>query len=119
MTLLLPAHLRPHYHAELRATRAAYAHQNLTSAFHHLERAHILGQYSAVAHSHVHVLMLRHGLRTGSGREIRGQVLRIIFGFLMSLLGRVPVGNTGGTNVPAEQPMPIPVDLRHLLDQRA
>ena len=59
--------------------------------------------------------MLRHGLRYGETREIVGQLPRIVFGFLGSLIGRVPIGNTGGANVPAEQPMPIPADLQALL----
>jgi hypothetical protein len=118
MTLLLPPYLRPHYQAELRAARAAYASKDLAAAFRHLERAHILGQRSAFAHSHVHALMLRHGLRTGSGREIRGQLIRIVFGFFMSLVGRVPAGNTGGANVPPEKPMPIPEDLLQIISQK-
>lgn len=63
----------------------------------------------------VYLLMLRHGLRTRNLREILGQLPRIVFGFLGSLVGRVPTGNTGGANVKAEQPMPIPADLQRLL----
>jgi hypothetical protein len=59
--------------------------------------------------------MLGHGLRTRNLREIMGQLPRIVLGFLGSFVGRVPVGNTGGANVPAEQPMPIPPDLQALL----
>ena len=61
------------------------------------------------------MLMLRHGVRVRDGREIRGQLVRIVFGFLGSLVGRLPPGNTGGANVPAKQPMPIPEDLERLL----
>jgi hypothetical protein len=35
----------------------------------------------------------------------------------MSLIGRVPTGNTGGANVSPEQPMPIPADLQRLLNE--
>ena len=114
-TLLLPSRLRPPYQAELHAARAAYARQDAAQAFNHLERAHILGQRWALSHTHVHLLMLAHGLRTRNLREILGQLPRIVFGFLGSLVGRVPTGNTGGANVKAEQPMPIPEDLRQLL----
>lgn len=116
-TLFLPAVLRPPYQAELLAARAAYLHQDPTTAFYHLERAHILGQRWAFSHTQVHLLMLRHGLRTGSLREVLGQIPRVILGFLGSLVGRVPIGNTGGANVPAEQPMPIPKDLEKWLRQ--
>lgn len=114
-TLFLPSSLRPPYQQELQAARAAYARQDAAGAFHHLERAHVLGQRWALSHTHVHLLMLRHGLRTRDAREILGQLPRIVFGFLGSFVGKVPIGNTGGANVNAEQPMPLPQDLQHLL----
>lgn len=117
--LLLPSRLHQPYHAELQAARAAYARQDSLSAFHHLEKAHILGQRWAVSHTHVHLLMLLHGLRTRNLREILGQLPRIVFGFLGSLVGRVPIGNTGGANVKAEQPMPMPADLQRLLSEQS
>ena len=51
------------------------------------------------------------------GRAGRGQLMRIVGGFFMSLVGRVPNGNTGGANVSVEQPMPIPTDLQRLLNE--
>ena len=116
-TLTLPSSLRLYFQQELQAARAAYARQDAVGAFHHLERAHVLGQRWALSHTHVHLLMLGHGLWTRNLREILGQVPRIVFGFLGSLVGRVPTGNTGGANVKAEQPMPIPADLQQLLTQ--
>ncbi|MBT2559272.1 DUF3703 domain-containing protein [Hymenobacter sp. ISL-91] len=114
-TLFLPSFLQSHYYQELGAARAAYARQDEAGAFHHLERAHILGQRWALPHTHTHVLMLRHGWRMQNGREVLGQMPRIVFGFFMSLFGRVPTGNTGGANVSPEQAMPIPADLQALL----
>jgi Protein of unknown function (DUF3703) len=111
----LPAPLRPYYDAELAAATAASRQGARAAAWQHLERAHILGQRWPVAHTQVHYRMLRHGLRYGETREILGQLPRIVFGFLGSLVGRVPIGNTGGANVPPEQPMPIPADLQALL----
>ncbi|WP_303310484.1 DUF3703 domain-containing protein [Hymenobacter sp. BT730] len=113
----LPTVLQAPYYAELAAARAAYLRQESATAFHHLERAHILGQRWALSHTHVHMLMLRHGMRTGSLREVLGQIPRVFLGFLGSLVGRVPIGNTGGANVPAEQPMPLPTDLEGWLRQ--
>ncbi|MDF7815532.1 DUF3703 domain-containing protein [Hymenobacter mucosus] len=115
-TLLLPARLRLHYRAELHAARAATARRHWPEAFAHLERAHVLGQRWAWPHTQVHLLMLAHGWRTRNLRELAGQVPRIVFGFLLSLVGRVPTGNTGGANVPAEQKMPVPADLQALLN---
>lgn len=118
-TLLLPARLRAPYAAELAAARAATARRDSATAFAHLERAHILGQRWALPHTHTHLLMLAHGLRTRDGREVLGQLVRIVGGFVMSLVGRVPTGNTGGANVPAEQTMPVPADLQVLLNGAA
>ena len=114
-SLVLPNHLKASYRAELRAARVAYARRDAAQAFRHLERAHILGQRWAWSHTRVHWLMLRHGWRTRSAAEVLGQLPRIVLGFWGSVLGRVPVGNTGGANVPAERPMPIPPDLQALL----
>lgn len=106
LNIRLPARLRPPYRAELQATRAASTRRDLSAAFAYLEHAHILGQRWTLPHTHTHLLMLRHGLRTRDGREILGQFVRIVCGFSLSLFGRAPTGNTSGANMPAEQPMP-------------
>lgn len=100
--------------AEAAAARRAFAAGDLETAFHHLERAHVLGQPWAGAHSWAHWMMLRVGLQRRDWREVRGQVVRLAAGGLLSWMGRLPVGNTGGANVPPEQPMPPPSDLAHL-----
>lgn len=117
--LHLPTRLRPYFEAELQAARLATSRHDLPAAFTHLERAHVLGQRWAIPHTQTHLLMLRHGWRTGDRREILGQVPRIVFGFFMSFFGRVPTGNTGGANVSPEQPMAIPADLQRLLTESA
>jgi hypothetical protein len=85
-------------------------------AFHHLERAHILSQRLTTRHVQVHWLMLKHGIPTRSPREIFGQSVRIIAAALFSRVW-VPPGNTGGADVSAMRPMPVPEDLRHLLER--
>ena len=84
-------------------------------AFRHLERAHILGQRSTIRHVQVHCLMLKHGIATRRPREVVGQLVRIVAAALFSRIW-VPAGNTGGADVNAMRPMPIPDDLRHLLE---
>ena len=111
----MPQGLRPHYQKELTDYRAAFATGNLSRAWEHLERAHILGQLWAVEHSAVHWYMLRFGFAIKSGKEIRGQILRLVFGGVKSFVGKVPTGNTGGANVPPLQPMEIPEDLEAML----
>lgn len=83
-------------------------------AFAHLERAHVLSQRYAIAHAGVHVRMLRWGVAARRPGEVLGQLPRILAALLFSRVW-VPVGNTGGANVSAFRPMPVPGDLAELL----
>ena len=65
----------------------------------------------AVLHVRTHVAMLGAGIRRHDRREIVGQLLRLVVAGPGSLTGRYPVGNTGGADVNALTPMPIPADL--------
>jgi hypothetical protein len=60
--------------------------------------------------------MLSYGFRHRDRREVLGQVIRLMVAAPGSLTGRYPVGNTGGADVSALLPMPIPDDLKALLD---
>jgi hypothetical protein len=60
--------------------------------------------------------MLAVGWQRRDGREVFGQLTRIVAAALFSRLW-VPVGNTGGANVSAVKPMPVPPDLQAILDQ--
>ena len=62
--------------------------------------------------------MLIAAVRRKDRRETIGQVLRLIVAGPGSITGRYPVGNTGGANVNAFQPMPIPDDLHAYLEGR-
>ena len=81
-----------------------------------LEEAHVLSQPWAWPHIKVHAAMLALGWRTRDRREVRGQLLRIVVAGSGSVTGRYPEGNTGRASVPATQPMPVPDDLRTLLE---
>ena len=76
-----------------------------------MERAHILGQPYPVAHTAVHWKMLKFGIKIKNGKEIIGQIPRLLAGGVKSFVGKIPVGNTGGANVPPLQPMEIPDEL--------
>lgn len=108
------------------AVRTAYldARRNATHAadrgdydvaFAALERAHILGQRYLWPHLVTHVAMFRIALLRRDWRELAGQVVRMLATFPGYLLGWVPKGNTGGANVSALRPMPLPADLDDLL----
>lgn len=98
---------------EMDAARAAWAAGNADTTFAFLERAHILGQRHLWPHALTHLWMLRVGWHRRDKRELLGQLLRLMATLPGALLGWVPVGNTGGANVPALRPMAIPREFAH------
>ncbi len=111
----MPQGLRQHYRQELYLYNRAFKQRNLPPAWHHLERAHILAQAWPREHSYVHWRMLQFGFFIKNPREIIGQIPRLLLGGVKSFVGHMPVGNTGGANVPPLQPMEIPKDLSQIL----
>lgn len=110
----MSSHLQTAYRLELDAGYACLDSGDLTEAFRHFERAHILGQRRTLLHVRAHVAMLRVARRRRDKREILGQLKRIVAAALFSRIW-VPEGNTGGANVSAVEPMPIPEDLQRIL----
>jgi len=108
----IPERLKPYYNAELDQYRMEYAIGNLKNAWNHLERAHIIGQKYPYAHTFVHWKMLQFGFKIKSGKEIIGQIPRLIFGGVKSFVGKIPVGNPGGSNVPPLKAFPIEQGLQ-------
>lgn len=111
----MPANVRPHYLAELAHSAWAREQGDLPTEWYHLERAHILGQRWPREHNAVHWRMLKFGFRTKNTREIIGQLPRLVFGGVKSFVGTVPIGNTGGADVPALRVMELPIDLKLFL----
>jgi hypothetical protein len=101
---------------ELQRASEAARRGDHAGSWHHLERAHVLSQAHAWPHVRVHALMLVAGWRRRDRREVLGQLARLAVAAPGSWLGRAPLGNTGGANVGILTPMPIPDDLRVLLD---
>ena len=52
-----------------------------------------------------------------SGKEIIGQIPRLIFGGVKSFVGKIPVGNPGGANVPPLKPFPIEKELQNIFEK--
>ena len=111
----MPGGLRNAYENELSHFHDLERKTELSSAWRHLERAHILGQPWAVEHTHVHWEMLKFGFRIKNSREIIGQVPRLLVGGVKSFVGKIPVGNTGGANVPPLKSMEIPEDIKAMM----
>lgn len=108
--------IRAYVEIELEAARAAERAGEPLGAFHHLERAHVLGQKSTVQHVRVHMAMLVWGIRHHDSREVIGQITRLIGAASKTWVGLIPQGNTGGANVSAFKSMPIPEDLADLIN---
>ena len=109
--------LKAAYDAELAAARRTAASGEIERAFEHLGRAHILSQRFTWRHVHVHWLMLKLELSIRHWPEVLGQLSRIVAAAAFSRIW-VPIGNTGRANVSALKPMPLPDDLRRLLETK-
>jgi hypothetical protein len=111
------ASLTEHINIELETARSHEAAGRFDEALRHLERAHILGQTSTYEHTRIHWRMFKLGLQMRSVREIWGQIIRIVGAATKTPLGRYPVGNIGSTKVWFFKPMPVPDDLREMIER--
>jgi hypothetical protein len=109
------AALRDAWASERRAADEARGRHDVVAEWRHLERAHILSQPMAGPHIRTHVSMLGFAIRRHDRHEMVGQLGRLVVAGPGSLTKKYPVGNTGGANVSAFEPMAIPEDLRALL----
>ena len=82
-----------------------------------LEEAHIFSQPYAALHLYVHWEMLSLAIEQGDTREVRSQILRMIFALPASWSGRYPVGNTGRGNVSMFAPMPLPKRISNKIEE--
>lgn len=108
--------IRPHAQAELAAAVEARRRGDRNLAFRRLERAHVLSQSAPFEHVRAHAYMLAHAIRHRRVRDVFGQVLRMVLAAPLSMLGVIPVGNTGGSNVNGLRSMPVPADLQQIID---
>ncbi len=113
----LPKELKPHFDKELLAYENDLNNRSLQQAWKHLETAHVIGQSFPCEHSYVHWKMLQFGFRIKSVKEIIGQIPRLLIGGVKSFVGKVPIGNTGGANIPPLKPLPIAPELEQLLSK--
>ena len=100
---------------EYAAYRLANTGGNRAIAWDHLARAHILAQPHFIDHAFVHVRMIGFAIATSNWIEVRGQAMRLLLAPLGNLTGRLPLGNTGLSDVSAFRPMPIPDHLARFL----
>ncbi len=115
----IPDSLYPFYKEELEMGEKFLKEGKLQECWRHYERAHIIGQRYPLQHSYVHWCMLRFGIKIKSTKEVFGQITRLVFGGVKSFVGKVPIGNTGGANVPPLKPMEIPADIQEILNKNS
>lgn len=109
--------LSKYYKDELLQAQDFISKGQYQQGWHHLERAHILAQPYAIEHTVVHWKMLCFGFKIKDTKEIIGQIPRLLVGGVKSFVGTIPVGNTGGANVPPLRPMEIPADLKLIIEE--
>jgi hypothetical protein len=115
LSLRFARRVRPFVQYELDAAAWHESRTEFSTAFTHLERAHVLGQASTVEHVRVHAAMFGWALRRHAAGEVVGQAWRIAGAALKTWLW-VPVGNTGGAGVSGFKPMPVAPDLQRRID---
>ncbi len=111
MNILMPKTLKVYYDLELTEYHKNLKNCNLQTSWKHLERAHVIGQAYPLTHTYSHWKMLKFGIRIKSTKEIIGQIPRLLVGGIKSFIGQIPVGNTGGTNIPPLKSLPIEKDI--------
>ncbi|KHK93397.1 DUF3703 domain-containing protein [Novosphingobium malaysiense] len=89
--------------------------QSFEEAWHHLERAHVVAQDRFGPHCVAHWRMLRLAWRVRDWREVRGQMFRLALAPLGNAIGKLPVGNSGRSNVSAFAEMEIEPEIRRVL----
>lgn len=107
--------IAPHVQRELLAAAQSHLNGDAAAGFRHLERAHVLGQASTREHVRVHWHMLLWALRHRQPAEMAAQIFRILGAALMTGIGLVPTGNTGGGNISAFRRLPLPPDLAAII----
>ena len=109
--------LKAHIDHEISIAERLAGDGELKTAFHHLQRAHVLGQAITYEHTRIHWRMLKLGWKLKDWREIFGQLLRIAGASTKTPFGIYPTGNTGRSNVWFFKRMPVPDDLQQILEK--
>lgn len=113
----MKATLQPHFRAELARAKQAIAAQDIEAAWIALQRAHLLGQRDAIAHTVVHWHMLTLAWQQQDYNEIKGQLLPTLLAFPLTLLVGQLRQLRGGKASPSDAAKDaIPDDIRQLLE---
>lgn len=110
--------LREHFKAELEKAKTAIVAQDFETAWTALQRAHILGQRDAIAHTVAHWNMLKLAWRQRNFREVMGQLMPVLLAIPLTLLyGQMRSLRGGKSNVNDSERVSIPEDIQQILNQ--
>lgn len=109
-------HLKYIISVELGKYKSSYSNKNYKLAFQHLERIHIISQPFPLAHTLIHLRMLKFAMLRFKPIEILVQFMYSLFSAKFSLLHIFPLGNTGGANALKKGRMEIPEDLLSIIN---
>ncbi len=115
----MPSKLIPFYMQEIALYKSYLNAANFQLSWKHLEIAHILAQKYPLEHTAVHWKMLLFGIKIKNTKEVIGQIPRLLVGGIKSFVGSVPVGNTGGSNVPPLKRMEIDSELLQIINSNS
>ncbi|MEO9966071.1 MAG: DUF3703 domain-containing protein [Reichenbachiella sp.] len=111
LNLSMPSKLFSFYSQELTNYRLAKIANDSAQVWHHLERAHIIGQAYPIQHTQTHWLMLMQGWQEKRFNEVLGQAIRLVFGGPLSFINYFPKGNPGSIRVSMMKPEALPEDI--------
>jgi Protein of unknown function (DUF3703) len=112
----MPAGLKVVFDKEIQESSILLRQNELVLAWQKLERAHIIGQPWAVEHTISHWKMLLFAFKIKKTKEIIGQLPRLFIGGIKSYVGKIPTGNTGGSNVHPLKKMEISDDILQIMN---
>lgn len=82
----------------------------------HLGRIHILSQNSVTRHMTTHFIMFLYALMKFDIKEVFGQIIRLVVTIPGHMIGKVPKGNIGWSTVGLTEVMPVPEDLKKVVE---
>jgi hypothetical protein len=109
--------ITPFVNHEITLANACRNKGDVNAEFSHLENAHVLGQESTYHHVKVHYLMLLWGFRQKRLAEVLGQMFRMMGALTKTMVGLVPPGNTGGSNISPFKRLPLKPELANIINQ--
>jgi cation diffusion facilitator family transporter len=114
------SHARPlerqqddHHQMALHQTliRQAKLARSVNTKWQLLEAAHVAGQTQLKPHLQTHAMMMKLAWQTRDLKELVGQLFRLVLVPIGHVLGRLPLGNPGRSNVNAFRSMAVRPDL--------